>query len=73
MAHPTRDLSAQVAALTYPHRVHNHGPDEGPGVTCPERAFGGRLRGLCLGWTGPARLARAVDDALADLGDSDAD
>lgn len=28
--------------------VHNHGPDEGPGMACIERRIDGRLVGDCL-------------------------
>lgn len=47
--------------------VHNHGPEDGAGLSCPERWQGDQLRGACLdqprerwrylyrtaGWTGP--------------------
>lgn len=34
----------------YPRKlpVHNHGPEEGAGLACPERRVGGRLVGACL-------------------------
>lgn len=28
--------------------VHNHGPDEGPGLMCPETVVDGKLTGMCL-------------------------
>lgn len=28
--------------------VHNHGPDEGPGLGCRERTVNGRLVGDCI-------------------------
>lgn len=28
--------------------VHNHGPQQGPGLDCPEDMVFGRLRGSCL-------------------------
>lgn len=38
--------------------VHNHGPDEGPGLACPESPLpDGRKQGECV------RIARAVDAA----------
>ena len=32
--------------------VHNHGPDEGPGLACPERYVNAELKGRCL-WPQP--------------------
>ena len=29
-------------------KVHDHGPDQGRGVGCPERLVAGHLRGACL-------------------------
>ena len=29
--------------------VHNHGPEDGPGLACPESRVDGQLRGACLG------------------------
>jgi hypothetical protein len=28
--------------------THNHGPDEGPGLMCPETVIDGKLTGTCL-------------------------
>src|SRR5690606_32695903 len=51
--------------------VHNHGPEDGPGVSCPERAVGGRLRGACLGPVPPLvgliGKKRAGKDTVADV------
>ena len=28
--------------------VHNHGPEDGPGLACPETVVDGQLRGQCM-------------------------
>jgi hypothetical protein len=28
--------------------VHNHGTEDGPGLSCPERSIDGKLRGACM-------------------------
>lgn len=35
-------------AKTHDWKVHNHGPDEGPGVACPQAQISGRLIGQCM-------------------------
>lgn len=44
------DLPVELSPYTIP--VHNHGTEDGPGLSCPEyRTDGGRLRGTCLDTT----------------------
>ena len=38
---------------TPPSLVHNHGPEDGPGLGCPERRINGRLVGRCIKPTDP--------------------
>lgn len=43
--------------------VHNHGPEDGPGLACPERRVGGpsgRLRGKCLEAVGAEGVVQVV-------------
>ena len=36
-----------IPAVPFP-KVHNHGPEDGPGLSCPEATVDGQLRGACL-------------------------
>jgi hypothetical protein len=57
LASCVRRLSGGAGAMTGEGRtlVHNHGPEDGPGLTCPEsRLADGTLRGACIGRTGAA-------------------
>lgn len=40
--------------------VHNHGPEDGPGLSCPERVVGGRRIGDCI--TTPATAGETEED-----------
>ena len=56
--------------------AHNHGPEEGPGLSCPERRVGDRLRGRCLDDYEPtdAELAaRGVNVEVPDPGNNPSD
>lgn len=49
VAHFWNSHRRSSASLPQPP-VHNHGPEDGPGLSCPEtRSHDGRLRGACLG------------------------
>lgn len=47
--------------------VHNHGPEDGPGLACRESVVDGHLRGACLSLPERAveAAARAIQDTVA--------
>lgn len=49
LAAVTAERDALAARSPQPARVHNHGPEGGPGLACPElRLTDGQLIGMCL-------------------------
>ncbi|MFD6518175.1 hypothetical protein, partial [Rhodococcus sp. NPDC060176] len=63
---PTSSPVVPAPTETGDLRVHNHGPNRGPGPDshCPERRVDGRLRGQCMAPTKTGPLLRSEDTAI---------